>query len=964
MKPFLHQVASLFYRQYGEAVNTVAFVFPNRRAGLFFQKYIAELADEPLFSPPVLTLGDLMTELSGKQPADKINSLFLLYNIYIRISRSTESFDEFLYWGELLLSDFDDIDKYLVDARALFTNLSDLKTLDESFDYLSDEQVKAIRSFWQTFYPKGDTPNQRQFLAVWEILYALYDELRQTLARAGQGYEGMLFREVVERAGRGETWDFPYEKIVFVGLNALTAAEEKFLLYLQRVGIADFYWDYASPMVQDKNNRASYFMERNVRNFPSAYPLDEADAAPAGMPEIEVIGIPSGVGQAKEVHALLNSLPPEALTADGALRTAVVLPDENLLVPVLNSIPQAIRHINVTMGYPLSGTPVAALMEYILNMQRNVRYIDRMPSFYFRDVLPILNHRYIQSTDPDQVGALVKRIVDYNQVYVPFEDLNRTPLLRMLFAPVENVDAFSDYLIRILQELNRLMSASAPGEEDEADNPAPRRARDLEQEFIFHYFATVNRMREVMREAGVRMQIETYFRLLKRLTQTIKIPFHGEPLSGLQVMGVLETRALDFDRIIILSTNEGVFPAKRTSNSFIPYHLRRGFGLPTYEHQDSIWAYHFYRLLHRARRVSLLYDTRSNGLQTGEVSRYVYQLKYHYEVEIKDKLLVYRVASSRVPGIYVDKEEKIRTKLARFLDSGRGAISASSVNTYLDCPLKFYFSSVEGVEDDDEVTETVKNDRFGSILHKVMEMIYAPLKNRLLMGNVLNEIRKDQAYLVSLIEKAFAEIFFKTQEVRPLKGQHFLIGEVIRKYVEKLLYWDARLTPFRYVESEKRIEKLFTLSDGRSVRLKGFIDRIDEVGGTIRIIDYKSGKGTAVFDSVEKLFDKTLKDRSKAVMQVFMYAWMYMDPAEALPVIPGIYYVRSLFSDHFDSGIYRKIGVGKREALTDYALYRETFEQALRRCLDEMFDPQIPFTQTTVTASCGYCRFRQLCGKG
>ena len=958
MKPFLYEVASVFYRQYGKSVNTIAFVFPNRRAGLFFQKYISELAETPLFAPPVITLSDLMAELSGKQPADKINSLFLLYNLYVRISRSAETFDEFLYWGELLLNDFDDIDKYLVDARALFTNLSDLKEMDESFDYLSDEQVQAIRTFWQSFYPKGDTPNQRQFLSVWEILYPLYREFRESLARSGQGYEGMLFREVAEKAERGEPLELPYRKVVFVGLNALTLAEEKFLTHLQRRGVADFYWDYASPFVKDKNNRASYFMERNVRNFPSQHPLGACETAQRD-PEIEVIGVPSGVGQAKEVHALLSQLSPEELTAAGTLRTAVVLPDENLLVPVLNSIPATIRHINVTMGYPLAGTPVSALMEYILNMQKNVRYIDGAPAFYFRDVLPILNHRYVMSAEPEKIGALVKQITAYNKVYVTFGELNRSSLLGILFTPVADVDAFSEYLIRVLQELNRLMSERGAGSDD-----APQRARDLEQEFIFHYFATVNRMREVMREAGIRMQIETYFRLLKRLTQTIKIPFHGEPLSGLQVMGILETRALEFDRVIILSTNEGVFPAKKTTNSFIPYNLRRGFGLPTYEHQDSIWAYHFYRLLYRAGRVSLLYDTRSNGLQTGEVSRYVYQLKYHYEVKVKDKLMVYRVSSSKVPAVFVDKTDRVWRKLSGFCEEGRRALSASTINVYLDCPLKFYFSAVEGVEEEEEVTETVRNDVFGSILHKVLETIYSPLKGRLIMSDVLDKIRKDGVYLNMLVEKAFAEIFFKTETVRPLRGQNFLVGEIVRKYVEKLLYWDARLAPFRYLESEKKLETSFALSDGRRVRLKGFIDRIDEVDGCIRIIDYKSGKGTNVFDTVENLFNKELKERSKAVMQVFTYAWMYGEPGQPLPVTPGIYYMRTLFSDRFDSGVYRKIGPGKRESLTDYALLRDSFEHALRKCLDEVFDRKTPFTQTKTEISCAYCTFRQLCGKG
>ncbi|WP_106828446.1 PD-(D/E)XK nuclease family protein [Parabacteroides pacaensis] len=961
MKPFLYQIATLFYERYGKEINTLAFVFPNRRAGIFFQKYLAELTEEPIFSPPVMTINDLMVDLSGKHLVDKINCLFILYNIYIKISKSSETFDEFFYWGELLLNDFDDVDKYMINAQALFTNVTDLREIENTFDFLTDDQVAAIRSFWQTFYPKKDASNQQQFLAVWQILYPLYEELRAVLTMSNQGYEGMLFREVVEKTQKeGDTFELPYKKVIFVGLNALSVAEEKFLKYLQSKELADFYWDYSCPFVMDKENKASFFMERNRKNFPSRYPLPEEELAEKQLPVIDVIGIPSGVGQAKEVHTLLSELEPEELTSEKAIHTAIVLPDENLLVPVLNSIPAAIRKINVTMGYPLAGTPVSTLMEYILNMQKNIRYINRIPAFYFRDVLPILNHRYVMSTDPKKIEALVKNITDYNKIYIPFEDLSQSPLLKILFTPVDNVEKFSSYLIRILQELNRLMGSS----EEEEDADAPRRAQDLEQEFIFHYFATVNRMREVMQETGIRMQIDTYFRLLKRLTQTIKIPFHGEPLSGLQIMGVLETRALDFDRLIVLSMNEGVFPAKKTTNSFIPYHLRRGFGLPTYEHQDSIWAYHFYRLIHRAKHVSLLYDTRSNGLQTGEVSRFVYQLKYHYEVRINNKLLVYNVSSSKLPSLLVNKEETVQRKLEEFFNGGKRAISASAVNTYLDCPLKFYFSIVENVQEEDEVNETVENNVFGSILHKVLEEIYKPLKGRLIMGDVLNGIRKDTKYLTYLIEKAFATVFFKREEVRPLAGQNFLIAEIIRKYVEKLLFWDAKLTPFKFVESEKRISKLFTLSDGKEVQLKGFIDRIDDIGGTLRILDYKSGRGSSVFDSVENLFNKDLKERSKAVMQVFMYAWMYTEEGEGKPVLPGIYYMRSLFTETFDSRIYIKPQGGKREAIPDYALFRGTFEEALKHCLDEIFDKNIPFSQTSVEISCGYCQFKNLCGKG
>lgn len=959
MKPFLYQVASLFYEKWEAEVSRLAFVFPNRRTGLFFQKYLSEVADIPLFSPTILTINDLFIQLSGKQSADRISMLFILYDIYIRQSGSTETFDEFLYWGEMLLNDFDDIDKYMANARMLFSNVKDLREIENDFDFLSDEQIAAIRSFWSSFYPRGDTPNQQQFLAVWQVLYDLYEEFRATLAAEGKGYEGMIFREVVESMERGESPDLPYEQIVFVGLNALSVSEERFLAQLQKREIADFYWDYVSDKVTDPDNKASYFVSRNLKSFPSSMKLPPEEKVKT---EIEVIGIPSGIGQAKHVYTLLSDWCKEAeMSSEEALRTAVILPDEHLLIPVLNAIPEQIRRINVTMGYPLAGTPVASLIEYILALQKNVRYIDRNPLFYFRDVLPVLNHRYILSTSPEIISSLVKEITENNKIYISHTELEKTPLLEILFTPVTGVEAFSDYLIKVLEELNKVMSALS----DEEEEDAPQRTNDLEQEFIFHYFTTVNRMKEVMKDARIEMKIDTFFRLLKRVTDTITIPFHGEPLSGLQIMGVLETRALDFDRLIILSMNEGIFPQRKAANSFIPYNLRRGFGLPTYEHQDSVWAYHFYRLIERASHVSLLYDTRSNGLQTGEVSRFVHQLHYHYEVPMRDKLVVYNVSSSKTPPLAVPKREDIMRRLDAYRKGGSKAISASAINTYLDCPLKFYFSVVEGIREEEEVSETIESDVFGSILHKVMEELYKPFQGKMVTVDLLKAIRKDTALLTGAIARAFASEFFKTEVVRSLTGQNYLIGEMIRKYVEKILERDGKLTPFVYIESERKINGLISLSDHSEIRLKGFIDRVDEVLDAIRIIDYKSGSGTTTFSSIESLFNKEEKDRAKAVMQVFMYCWMYAHFTEnkGKTIQPGIYYVRSLFSDPFDPSVYHRIERGKSEKVEDFSGYAQAFEEGLRGCLDEIFNPEIPFTQTPTGKACSYCPFKGICGK-
>jgi len=958
MKPFLHQVASVFFREYGAKISRLAFVFPNRRAGIFFCKYLSSISGKPLIAPRILTINDLLMEMSGRQPADRIGLLFRLFRLYAEESGSAETFDEFVYWGEMLLGDFDDVDKYMVDAKMLFTNVTDLHMLDGGFDFLSPEQVAAVRAFWSSFHPKGDTPNQLRFLALWEILYTLYIRLREELAADGFAYEGMAFREVAERMKAGGEFDLPYEKVVFVGLNALSVAEECVLDELIKLGKADFYWDYASPMVTDADNKASFFALRNQSRYPSTYPLEKEEVADR---HIEVIGIPSAIGQAKQVCDILSLFGLEGMSAEEALQTAVVLPDERMLIPVLNSIPEAIKDINVTMGYPLTGTPIATLMDSVLQLQKNVRYINGEASFYFRDVLPVLNHQYVYAAHRTEVVELQKEIVAHNRVYIPARELGKAALLEVLFASVEDAGGFSDYLIRVLTILNPVI-ASAREEENE---DAPMSMNDLEQEFVFHYFTTVNRMKEMLNSYPMEMKIDTYFRLIKRVTDLITIPFYGEPLSGLQVMGVLETRALDFDRVVILSMNEGVFPQRRSANSFIPYNLRRGFGLPTHEHQDSVWAYHFYRLIHRARQVVLLYDTRrGSGLQTGEISRFVHQLDYHYREPLERSLVVYNVSSSKTPPITIDKNAVVMEKLAAFHKGGTRTLSASAVNTYLDCPLKFYFSVVEDVREEDEVAETIESSMFGSILHKVMETLYAPLCGKIVTADVLKLIRDDAALLTDAITAAFTSEFFKNDVIRPLTGQNYLIGEMIRKYAIQILKRDSRLTPFRYLQSEKRITIDFPLNDGREIALKGFIDRLDEVRDSTRIVDYKSGSGQLIFNSIESLFDMEEKDRPKAVMQVFMYAMMYqMEAKREVAVQPHIYYVRTLFTDDFDSGVYHRIERGKSEQVIDYNQYAPSFEDGLRSCLDSIFSVDVPFTQTLNGKACAYCPFSNICGK-
>lgn len=963
MIPFLYNVAQAYYKAYGQEVSNYTFVFPNRRAGIFFQHYLSQIANKPIFSPEILTVTDLFERLSPYKKADRIEMLFLLFDIYKKISGTTESFDEFLYWGEMLLNDFDDVDKYLVDAQQLFRNIHDLKEIDAGFSYFTETQIEAIRRFWSSFLPIGENEKKKDFLEMWEVLFQLYSLLREKLSTQGKAYEGMIFRDVIDRVSKDVDYKLPFEKIVFVGLNGHTKSEETLLKYFHKRKIADFYWDYSSPLVKDPQNKASFFIDKNKVQFPSQLSL-QPEVLSMEKPKLEIIGIPSAVGQAKYAYTILQSLvaDKQIQSSSQAMNTALVLPDENLLLPTLYSIPEEIDKINVTMGYNLSNSSIAGLMEHIFELQRNVRKSENYAGFYYKPVMAILNHRYITSTVGEDAKRLKQMILQYNKTTVSASELQSNDIFKLIFIPLNDWTQVPDYIRNILSGLRSLLISKEKNEDEEKEDNV--RSIDIEGEFIVEYYKTMNKMEEAFTSYAPDMSIETYFKLLKKLIVGISVPFHGEPLSGLQIMGVLETRALDFVNLIILSMNEGIFPMKRATSSFIPYNLRKGFELPTYEHQDSIFAYHFYRMINRAKRIYLLYDTRTEGLQSGEVSRYYNQIKYLYPdtFDVSEKLTTYKISSSESMSITVSKTPQIMQKLSTFLAGGEKSLSASAINTYLNCPLQFYFSVVEGMSEEDEIAESIEASTFGTIFHAVMEWLYEPLKGKLVTADLLHKIANDEKLLTTTIERSFAENYFKTDKIKKLTGQNYLASEVVRKYVKQVLQTDRKQTPFIYVDSEKRLKTDYQLPSGKTVSLKGFIDRVDEVKGHTRVIDYKTGRGDLQFKKITDLFDKELKDRPKAVMQVFMYSHLYLLENPGKIIEPGIYYLRNLFSKKFDADVIHKEGRDEKR-IVDFSLYRDEFKEHFDECLDEIFNDAEPFVQTATGEACRWCIFTNICKK-
>jgi Fe-S-cluster formation regulator IscX/YfhJ len=957
MNSFLYRIAQIYYSQNKATISDYYFVFPNRRAGLFFQKYIAEIAQKPIFSPEILTINECFTLASKWQTADRLSNLFKLYGIYKQLSGSDESFDSFVFWGEMLLSDFEDVDKYLVDAKQLFTNITELKQIDQLFNVFSEKQVEAIRQFWSNFVPVTEGKSQEDFVATWKILLQVYQQFRTMLNAENTATEGMICRDVAERLRAKENIpEFAGKQFVFIGFNALNPCERTLMAEFQKRGQADFYWDYDAAELRDANNQASRFYAENIHIFPSKYKIEPFTES-LNEKDIELIAVPSAVGQTKQTYAILNRLFPPDNKEQSWIKTAVVLPDESLLVPLLHSLPAQIGKVNVTMGFPLKSTPISGLIEHIFELQKRVRTSDSRVSFYHQSVANILNHQYINILCNTEADRLTSEMAKNNWIYIDAEEFKNNKLLASIFIPQTETQYFLPYLLTILRSLQNGWQ-QASGETHDYR---------LECDFLYQYYVTINRMSDILKSKplDVEMNLDTLIRLTRQLTAGITIPFVGEPLDGLQIMGVLETRGLDFDNLIITSFNEGVFPTKSSTNSFIPFNLRRGFELPTTEHQDAITAYNFYRLIHRAKRIFFLYDSRTEGMQTGEVSRFVHQLYYHYGIKAKKKTISFDISFGNAQAIQVEKTPAIMEKIDRFASNASNSLSlsASSINTFIDCPLQFYLTKVEALEQVDEVLETVESNMFGTLFHKVMENLYSPFKGRIIQSDDFDQLIKNTLQIDNEIAKAFSKEYFKKKNnaIVPLEGNNLLIASVLRKYILQVLKVDKKQAPLRYISSEELCDIKFPIQNGeKRVNIKGFVDRIDEKEGRLRVLDYKTGIGKLEFKSLDEVFEHNKDNRPKFVLQTFLYCLMYELEKQVSNSTPGIYYIRDVFKDDFDTELTNK---ETKEKVTDFEHYKNEFSSYLTTCLENIFDPEIPFIQTENEKICLYCPYSGVCNR-
>ena len=955
MIPFLKQVADHYYN-IGEA-DKCCFIFPNRRSLVFFTRHLcqavkdSDVLSRPIVAPEMLTINDFFHKVGGMRSVDRVRLLIELYDCYKECNPKAETLDEFIFWGDVILSDFNDVDKYLVDPKQLFANISDLKKIQDTYTYLTDTQRKAIEAFVSHFsdlsgrltvdLDSEDPDVKGKFLMIWNILYDFYELFNTRLREKGMAYEGMVYRQLAQRLKNESVEDVFKDvwqgdvKFVFVGLNALNECEKMLLRKLRDAGKAEFCWDYSGDMISDSKNRSSFFMSENVLEFPQAAVWDREGL---NVPEINVVSVPSSTGQAKRLPDVLNGI--GSRTVAGLTECAIVLPDETLLSSVLNSIPDEVEDINVTMGLPMTGSILYSMMSDIAAIQLHT--VNRKGKWYFyhKQVWDLFANDLFRKASDEKTLEIISKVKSDAAYYISQDVLSGTPLLDAVFRPViadqklQSASQIKDFAEYQKQVLTAVVSSVT---EDVGMN--------LELEYAKEYYKCVN----VLKEIDLEVLPVTYVRLLNQLLSAVSVPFRGEPLKGLQIMGPLETRALDFRNLVILSANEGVFPRRNVSSSFVPPELRKGFGLPTYEYQDAVWAYYFYRMISRAEKVWMFTDTRTEGLKSGEESRYIKQLEYHFNIPLNRYVVRFdKMKTAKVEDIVktLDDVRKIKETV----------LSATTVQNYLACPAKFYYGTVKELKAEEEVAESLDYGMFGTVYHETMRSLYA--SDRMTAKDIQSWLGREDE-----IKSKIKELIIDELNLMEVSGRNLVVTDVILKYVMKTLQRDLELLEKEGVDFFEILGREVKVSgEFKGQKFKGFIDRLDSFHpGQVRVVDYKTGK---VLDDDEKInddnalaiaediFAEDIKERPKIALQFFIYDMLVQNHplARGKQLFNCVYSTARLFKEP-------PLNVPRNE------MFFNAVSERLENTLKEMYSLEVPFRRTNDEKVCEYCDFKMICGR-
>lgn len=957
MESFLKLVAADLYKHTEGNLAHTAVVFPNKRAGLFFNEYLAQESESPIWSPAYVSISELFRSLSPWEVGDPVKLVCELYKIFRRETQSTETLDDFYFWGEMLISDFDDADKNKVDTDKLFSNLQDLRNIMDDYTFIDDEQEEAIRQFFQNFSIERRTALKERFISLWDVLGNIYKGFRESLASQNIAYEGMMYRHVIEHLNVDK---LPYEKYVFVGFNVLNKVEHTLFTQLKDAGKAVFYWDYDEFYMKENRqavtHEAGEFIRRNLRDFPS--PLSGELFKNLSKPkEVHYIASSTENAQARYLPQWIrnNLTTPEK-------ETAVVLCNEALLQPVLHSLPAEVKHVNITMGFPLSQTPVYSFLIALLELHTH-GFNFKSGRYTFQSVVTLLKHPYTRQLT-GQAELLEKELTRNNRFYPLPGELGKDEFLTRLFTPLSGNLNLCIRLSETLQQVAGIYQANTSSTEDtDAFN-------QLYRESLFKAYTTINRFRTLIEEDELTVQSETFRRLLVKVLSTTNIPFHGEPAIGMQVMGVLETRNLDFRHLVLLSVNEGQLPKSGGDSSFIPYNLRKAFGMTTIEHKIAVYAYYFYRLLQRAERITLMYNTSSDGLNRGEWSRFMLQFLIEWPHPITRQFLEAGQSPQGTSPITVEKTPDVMRRMQSLFDvraNPKAKFSPSALNYYLDCPLKFYYRYVAGLSAPDEVSAEIDSATFGSIFHYAAEHIYKDLTTH---GKVINKealetLLRNEVKLQDYVDTAFKKLFFNVpQNEKPeYNGVQLINSAVIARYLKQLLQNDLRYAPFTFIASEMEVDEPIDIQTPKGViksRIGGIIDRMDSKDGTLRIVDYKTGGDADTPPHVESLFIPD-KKRSNYVFQTFLYAAIMCRKQPTMKIAPALLYIHRAATETYSPVIQMGEPRKPKEAVEDFSKYEKEYRERLQGLLEEIFNPEKSFTQTEIIEKCTYCDFKALC---
>jgi hypothetical protein len=952
--PFLKEIADLLLQPDVYDLNSTCVVFPNKRARLYLSKYIGELTDKPVWAPQYLTISELMEKISGYLFADRLSLLFELYEVYSNVTGSTESFDAFYPYSETLLADFDEIDKYLVNADDLFGNLSGLKTIDGRFNYLSDDQIALIRRFWSTFNPERISEGQEVFISLWESLPGVYRELRSRLHNRHMAYEGMAYRQAIVNLeeDNGSTI-LAFQKYLFVGFNALNTCEEKLFQYLKNSNRAEFYWDYDTWYTNNDIHEAGFFIRKNLKNFPQTKPVNHENLT-HGKNNVLFIPVSSNSGQTGILPHIFNKFgikyPKEAEN------TALVLADESLLISALYAIPENITDVNITMGYPLAGSVVFNLIDSLYELNRNSRKgEDGRTRWYFRDVLAVMGCPLLKVFYADSIEQVRQKVIVQHMLYLQEVDFLRDQPEDLIFNNRLQKVSSSQFLLDIFTGIIRQL----PSDEDRSGYSDP-----VQVEILFQVYTFLTRLQDILALRNFIPGADILFRLIRKMIRSMHIPFNGEPLAGLQVLGILETRTIDFENIILLSANEGILPKSADAPSFIPYNLRVGFGMPTPEHHDAIYAYYFYRLIQRAQNIALVYDNSSGGLRTGERSRFLHQIYYEMHLPVKEMVIESSIAQIPVKPIIIEKTGDVEKALRNYSGDEGKLLSPSGINEFLNCPLKFYFHHIAGLPQPEEVAEEIDARIFGNLLHSALKLVYSNFGQTLITKEKLEVALKDENVINTALDKAFNEVLFGEKlgaGNRKPGGFNLIVRQVIFTYVRQFIKAELESCPFTIVSLEERYEitiPLIVHGIQSALKVGGIIDRIDSQDGKIRILDYKTGSVKNTFNTVDSLFNASDKQRNDAAFQVLLYADVYEHLYPGNIVFPGLFFLRNSHAEDFSCSL--RFGP-KREMLSSFATVKQEFEDLLKANLIRLFDLKEPFTQTANLQVCHYCAYAAIC---